>query len=399
MFANDKDTNAPKLLKTFVVPFTRIVANVSNYYLDFTPWGYKRAMIGHFGADAESSLKRTEHALRATVGIATTAAIAGLVEAGVMDISGGGPDDKEKRRQWMESGGRPYSVRFKKPNGEWSRYFSYRYTPMGMTLAVLGNYHDWTTFEKGSEKDFWQRLGFAMAASGGVLLESTFFTGPKSIADTLARGSTQGIDAYKTLFASEVRVHVPWGGTLKDVEQAYSMIDATFGDGETGVPQNDISTMGGAMASAIPFAVALGARPALNRWGNPIKYDRGRFIGTKEKDPIDKWMYDNNIFAPGISSTVKTVAPDGKPTVMTSDERYEYVKKTGKELRAAVESEFDSLRGMSVDEAKKWIDSAASEIRSEAKGNNHTPKAATSTSDTGRRINLRSNNRPNLRRN
>ncbi|HET8686774.1 MAG TPA: hypothetical protein VFM18_08925, partial [Methanosarcina sp.] len=165
----------------FIVPFTRIITNVVNNQLDYTPIGYIRAIRGQRGISTfelnpvtKSAYKqlskeeRIQLASKATIGITLALAFQALHAAGVIAVTGGGPDDYDKKKQLMESGWQEYSIKI----GD--TYFSYKYTPLMFVLGFLGNMNDAEQYGSDDDDTFIKRLELGLARFDNMIIEGTW---------------------------------------------------------------------------------------------------------------------------------------------------------------------------------------------------------------------------------
>ena len=343
--------DAAKVAKAVVVPFTRTVANVFNEWLNWTPYGYKRAAFDHFLSNKKDPLSATDRAeltIKASLGLAATGALLAAVKAGLMELNGGGPDDKEKRKQWIEAGNKPYAIRFKTGEG-FTPWITTTTTPVSMQFAILGNYLDWEKFRKGDKKEGLERLGYAIGMAPGAIADQSFLNQTMRILEAMGRGRTQGANAYKNILAGETRALVPYGSLLKDVNNVFDQ------------RQVDRSTLTGAALDGIPFAVAMGAKPALNRWGEPLQVSRNRFWSFPKADKLTQLLEKKRVFVPGMDMDVLIVPRNGRERPMTAEERYEYVRRSGKELRRQLEGRISE--GMSAEGIQDTVRATAEGIR------------------------------------
>ena len=156
----------------FVIPFTRIITNVVNNTLDYTPVGLIRAARGVRGFRTFEQSQLTKPAFKeltreerktliakAALGITLTAAFQALHIAGAITITGGGPDDENKKRQLRESGWQPYSIKIG------NKWYSYQYTPLVFMLGYLGNMNDADKYLEDDEDTFGKRIQFPTQGS------------------------------------------------------------------------------------------------------------------------------------------------------------------------------------------------------------------------------------------
>ena len=183
------------LLKMKVLPFTRVVANVFNAGLDWTPLGFVGA-VKYTGAvdklqqrniwkDANgkpivSPYKNrdiTRQLIRATLGTIGMA----LAYALLGDLmSGGGSDDPEERRQLQETGWKPYSIKI----GD--RWIPYTMLPISPALAVIANYRE-AQNRPNRKASAEESISYALMGIMNTMLDKSFLSGLSGVIEAVAR--------------------------------------------------------------------------------------------------------------------------------------------------------------------------------------------------------------------
>ena len=209
-----------------VMPFTRVVANVMSWGLEWTPLGYlmsfkygsdsieKQRQVWMDGKNPMASPYRqrdiTRSLTRATLGTVI------MVMAQVLFseiISGGGPPDWEKRRQLMETGWRPYSIKI---GDRWIPYNDYW---LGTALAVIGNFNDRRRYSKHyNEATGWDKLSYALMGIANTFLNKSFLSGMQNTMEAIA-------DQRGSFISSQTAGFV---GTMMPMANAIRMIGDIF---------------------------------------------------------------------------------------------------------------------------------------------------------------------------
>ncbi|HNX38857.1 MAG TPA: hypothetical protein PKI15_10905, partial [Candidatus Cloacimonadota bacterium] len=174
-------------LRMWVMPFTRIVGNVANTMIDWTPFGIVKALEyasknpdglintqRNIWKTSDGKMKESPYRLRdahrqlsrAVIGTILMSALMALAMSGDDDedkmgiISGDGPKDYEKKRQLMALGWMPNAIRIG------NRWIPYQDSPVQGALAIVGNVHDYYAFnEKAKPMDI---MGIASYAVTGI---------------------------------------------------------------------------------------------------------------------------------------------------------------------------------------------------------------------------------------
>jgi len=323
-----------------IVPFTRIVANVTNRGLDYTPYGYKRALAGRtFGEGPLLGEKRTAMLTKATAGTIGLASLGIMNQLGILQVHGGGPSDREKKRQLQASGWKPYSIQI----GD--TYFSYLPTPMGLGLSALGNYIDSDRYKELKQKDAATRLMYSVSRISSTVFNQSFLSGLSGIFQAMSSDSPgQQISKMKQLF-SRTASSLTIPNLAKDVNRIF---DPSY---------RDSNSIAEDLVRDIPV-VRLALSPSLNAYGKPLNPPSNRFVSTRKSDPAWRIVADKNLRIPVADETVFTDPRAG----------YEYQKSAGQEMKRYIERILPKLKTMTNDQAQESITNASHEIFSRVRG-------------------------------
>lgn len=331
-----------------VVPFTRIVANVSNRGLDYTPYGYKRLFFGHSGGEKFGTAPPVGEAYRtqlvkATLGTAAMTAAAALDAKGTIQISAQGPSDPNERKQLSNTGWKPYSVKV----GD--TYYSYQYTPLNIGFAMIGHYRDAVRYNKLDEKDAQTRLAYGMLKSSTTIMDMSFLSGLSDFMGTVsgATSSTKGVGNLMARTASSVVIP----NLAKQIDKLF---DPT-------VYQAD--TVKEALMRETPIARSATLKPMLNMLGDPIKPSQNRFFTSQTDDPVWKLIVAKQAWIPVPSKTTKI-----KNRAITPDEYYTLIEKSGPQIRRFIQrnaTRFENMNGEKVqDEIRDETERVRKQIKS-----------------------------------
>jgi hypothetical protein len=297
-----------------VVPFTRIVANVTNRGLNYTPYGFVRAYRGyHFDKALPTYDASIAHLTRASMGTIALGTLGSLQSSGYVEIHGAGPKDAEKRRQLMAAGWKPYSVQI----GD--RYLSYLPTPLALGLGAMGNWIDAGRYGEMDNKDALTATTYVLARSLNVISSQSFLSGMSNMFSALSNNPDQAVAAWRNYVAQ-------LGGSfispriVTDLDRLY---DSTK-FGSDNIAQD--------LLRNTPFAKLI-TKPALNAFGEATELPKQRFISTVSKDLAWKIVLDKNLRVPMPGK--HTEVPDGRGGTrqLTPDEYYNYLKETGPAIK------------------------------------------------------------------
>lgn len=302
------------LAKAVLVPFTRIVANVTNRGLNYTPWGFKRAMFGYYGD--EGTPKGDERAAlvaRATMGSMGLVGLAAAQQAGLVNIHGAGPSDPDRRRQLVEAKWKPYTIQIG------NNYYSYVYTPIGLGLAALGNFTDAYRYKELEKKSAFIRTTYVLARMPATVFSQSFLSSLSNVFAALTGGPGESVAYWRRILSGTVGTAT----TPRIVNDMYRIFDPNVYDSDT---------IQGDLLKNTPFS-AMVNRPALNAFGEPVKLPSNRFISVGTKDLAWQTVVKGDLHVPVPDKG--TTMPDGKggDRQITQAEYYELLRKSGPYLR------------------------------------------------------------------
>jgi hypothetical protein len=337
-------------LLRLIVPFTNIVSNVVNESLNyFPPVGYGRALYGHWQGELQGKPITDPDAMyeqyaKATAGTAALAVAAMVFTPDPDDddperaLYGAGPGNGAQRKQMMEAGWRPYSIKLG------NRYYSYAQTPMALPFAVLGNYFDALRYRKLDEQDALNRAAYALSVSGKVITEQSFLSGVADLFTSMGRTSpkTSGETMIGGLARTGSSVVVP--NALRQVDRLF---DPTL---------YDTPTVQAALINQVPFVRSIN-RPALNALGEPVTSGVfARFTSGEIADPVWQMVARKGAWVS---------APDQGE--LTDTQYYNMMKLRGERLRPRLEAVLPTLERMKPEEAKELVSQISEQETKRAK--------------------------------
>lgn len=334
-----------------VIPFTRIVANVTNRGLNNTPWGFKRAFYGYgIGKTREAAPTgdaQQQMITRAVLGTMGLSVMLGLHAAGKIRIHGDGPTDRERRRQLLNAGWKPYSVQI--GNG----YYSYIYTPIGLGLSLLGNMLDATEYKELGHKDALTRAGYTLSRLGSTIFSQSFLSGTSTFFRLLSGAPGDVIASAKQFFASTVGT-ITTPSILRDMKRLY----------DPKVYQSD--TIMGDMLRNTVFASIIN-KPALNAFGEPVTYPASRFYSELKDDPAWRFVVKHGVRVSVPDKYTELSDGDGGKRRITPEEYYRYLRDSGQEMKQAILQNMDEWGDLDHDEIQDRMSKEGARIRKRVK--------------------------------
>ena len=187
-----------------VIPFTRIVSNISEMIINYSPAGAYRALTGiknpklsfKFSPDGDNKLSdeaRGELFLKSSMAIAAVTILmnkVGTDDDDWFEISGGGPSDFQKKYELIKGGWRPYTITLK--NGKKINYADW---PIAGALGGIGTMRDVQNYEKEDVKKNESRLGLAAYGYLTAFYDKSLIKGVSDLVDIFRVKGKYGPDA------------------------------------------------------------------------------------------------------------------------------------------------------------------------------------------------------------
>lgn len=338
-----------------LVPFTRVVANVLNAQIEWSPFGTLRwAFSKDFRIeDVDGNMVRDPKILvrSLTSMLALGALTALLAKYGDDDdpfftIYGSGPKDADKKRQMYEQGWKPNTI---KVGGT---YFSYLTTPMSLSMASIGTLMD--RHREGSDINPLStvpQLGIAFVQG---TLNQSFLSG---VADLFSAFESPNPEKGVQRFLART-VTMPIPNLIKQIDAWVDpSVQQTEGFLDTVIKQ-------------VPVA-RHSLKPMLNVFGQEVSKTPGpmnlpfssRFVTMqKTGDPVYAFLGENALTVPSYSKQTK-IGNDR----MTEEQYYTYVQTAGPKIYDAIRSAIPSMRGLTKEKKQDQIDEIAQNIKKQTR--------------------------------
>ena len=342
-------TAYPKL--KFVLPFTRIVANVLNQALDYSPvTGLRRAagLTSIKNQTPEAKQRRLIKSLTGLMLMTTAYALHEMYsddEDPAFEITGGGPEDPAKKREWMQTH-KPYSIKIG------NTYFSYKYSPIGMTMSILGDWIDGFKYNNISEKDIYERAGYALTSSASSIADMSFISTLGGLLEVFSKNDRKGLET-KTDKAVSLGLRPITGLVPNAFKQTYGYFDRTV---------YETKGIKATLLRDLPFVNSLYLKPKLNALGDPIEKWGTRIVANKPDDEIWNFLSEKNVNIPPVGYGTELLGVE-----MNDDEYYLFVKKTGGKVKEEITRRLSELRLMKSDELREEIKDISDRAKKKSK--------------------------------
>lgn len=315
-----------------VIPVARVTSNVFNNLLSYVPGAGIHTAINL--AKSGEGDRAAQQAAKQTLGALMTV---GLVSALGPNIQGAGPKSPDKRKQLMDEGWIPYSVKI----GD--TYYSYKEAPIALMMAGIGNYYDTTKYDKEDQGTI-NRLGASLTGTIQFATNSSFLSEINSIMGLLNARTAQELGEKFANFTSNTA-----GALLPFNQSNLKIIDQLF---DPNIYKS--SDIDGYTMSQVAFLRrdVNGGLPALNALGDPIQVDPiTTFLSSKTKDPIWSALGEKGVFIP-VPKMDEQINGRG----ITTDEYRELITQAGQTTKEALLSGgLDAMQGMTKDQAQEYI--------------------------------------------
>jgi hypothetical protein len=204
---------ARSAIKLVVSPFVVTPVNIFNKWLDWSPYGFKRAFYGSGNwmsekykveAYEKGSIERRVQMLKASSSVLVMGVVAALVQAGVIALTGRGPNDEEERKDWLARGNKPYRINVGGVD------FNFTLTPWAIPLSLMANYMNWKKYNMGSDAGAMERLVVATMMVPSITMELPFMSGVADLFDLInPRSSASAEKRFEKFVAGKVGMVYP----------------------------------------------------------------------------------------------------------------------------------------------------------------------------------------------
>lgn len=335
-----------QVLKPWMM-FLRTPSNVFNASLNYTPLGAVRAKFG-VASEKQGEWKnfnreeRNRLYLQSMIG---TSLMGGILMRTLMakgddddfEVSAGGPSDPNKRRQLINAGWKPYSIKVGKT------YLSYRDSPLLIPLAIVGNVADAVKYKKSKDDLLLEsRVADAVAQAPQIIFQTSMLSGLADLMSGLSGGKNLASSVGRNLSGIPANLIIPYNRLLQQIDQTFDPKQR----------ERDLTT------GNIPFVRRMG-EVRTDVQGRPETYIPIEAFGSRESnDPVDKLLIDKDVFIPDVAKNVKLGNRE-----MTEDERTLYRRMSGQRIRARIQASVPYLKNKSPEAVEKDIDKIVREER------------------------------------
>jgi hypothetical protein len=346
----------------YAIPFTNIIANVANETINYTPLAFARLKKGgftNFRREALTQQQRTDLLYKGIIGTTLMAAtfaltqIKGDDDEPILEITANGTGDYVKNATLQETGWQPYSIRFKLPNGEYSGWMSYQYSPLIAALGYIGNINDMMRYGDADEETIVSLMSKSAGMTTSTFFQSTFLDGLGDLLSTVLDSRNiqkQQSIVEKLLGAGAGAVKallIP--NLFNQTSQAVQKITGEY-------KKETTKNVTGKFLQDIPYARDM-FFDKINILGDPISPDTDKFLSFgKPNKAIELLVKNKQVFGP-ISregEKIYDIVKD-KERALTDEEFFTFSKEKGQYIKKELLDNYDDYSKMSEKEFKKQM--------------------------------------------
>ncbi len=272
------------IIAKIIFPFVQIGSNlVKEGLIERTPLGFlhpevRANLLGENGPEA-AAIQRG----KVTVGTTVALAVTGLTTSGV--ISGGGPSDKNHRREMLASGWQPYSIRI---GDTWVPYRKFL-GPMGLLVAGVADMSE-IGFNLNHEKQSHAALS-AVLGLGEVIADESWFRGVSQFVDAARNYDTVIGERY---FRNLATNFIPYSVGLSQIAR---MVDDHA---------RVVNSLMDSVRAHIPFGT-YDMLPRRDIFGQPVASRVAISPSTQSRDPVYAAMENARFYPSAIGHDIRGV--------------------------------------------------------------------------------------------
>ena len=358
-------------IMTTFIPFARVLTNVFNRFLHYTPVGYVTAARGKVRVASGKTriLSKEEKAdlyIKATIGLSTLTGLVGYLmshaddDDNVLKISAAGPKDFNKKYELQKAGWKPFTVTV----GDLS--FSYADHPLYFILAAAGTLYESDKYGNSIEGEGAADLFSYVALTTSMsMLQQSWLQGLSDLGRILNSNDPAKAVANK-VFGVASSIALP-NFHKQLVRQSMEIMGDPIKARRTG-------TLTGALDQLyrdIPLANS-GLYDMVDNYGDPVIPHQGqKFMPLDIKlgdngDPLTKHLVGEGVFV-GSASNRKIEDFDlGESRYLDGDEYQVYKMESAKEVGKVLRENRDYLYGLKGEELGEAVRALKIEARNTA---------------------------------
>lgn len=336
-----------------VIPFTKIVSNISEMLINYSPAGMYRAVTGiknpkftfKFSPTGDNKLtpeQRADLFIKSTIAITTLTLLAsktGDEEDDWFDVTAGGPTDFTKKYELMKGGWRPYTITLKD-----GTKISYADWPFAGVISAIGTIHDADRYGDVETNEWQSKMAIAAYAYMLNFYDKSLVKGISDFVDIFRPEGKYGPDSNISDKAVKFGTQQVKALTMSNLsQQALKLVDEYQDD--------PIKEAKGAevLYRDIPI-LNDGLNPIIDVFGDEVKYATTERIlpwmsvSDDKKDQVLAYLNRNNVFV-GMAKERPMINFDTmEERKMTRNELYQYRKLAGQYTKELMYENIELLK-------------------------------------------------------
>jgi hypothetical protein len=365
-----------------MIPFTRIVANVSEMMINFSPAGTYRAVTGiknpkfsfKFTPSGDNKLTKDQRAdlfIKSMIGITTLTVLANNIgdeEDDWFDITAGGPTDFAKKYELMKGGWRPYTITMKD-----GTKISYAEWPIAGALSALGTVLDVDRYGNVEDLEWIDKMVVGASGYMSAIYDKSLLKGISDFVDIFRPTGKYGAgsdDFIKRTVENTTKFGAQQAKaiTLSNFSQQALKLTDEYKD-------NPIKEAKGAEVfyRDIPL-INDGLNPIVDVFGDPVTYATTErllpwmSVSDEKKDQVLAYLNRNNVFVGMAKERTMINLDNGEERKMTRQELYEYRKLAGKYTKDFLYENISTLKDINgMENGKEMMKQVVSDFTSAAR--------------------------------
>jgi hypothetical protein len=346
----------------YAIPFTNIIANVANETLNYTPAAFfmlKKGGIVPYKLSPLTEQQRTDLLYKGIIGTTLMSTVFLLTQLKgdddepILEITANGTGDYAKNYALQETGWQPYSLRFKMPNGEYTGWISYQFSPLVTALGYVGNINDLMKYTDADEETIISLMTTSAGMTTASFFQGTFLTGlddfASAVLDPRSVGKGQqvmekilnaGVSATRALLIPNL---------FSQVSQSVQKITNDY-------KKETRETIMGKFLQDVPYARDIYFNK-INILGDPISPDTDKFYSANKPNKVIDLLIEKKKVFGAINRKAEEIYDItlGKQRALTDEEFFEYSKEKGQFIKNALLKDYDKFSKMTSSEFGKEL--------------------------------------------
>lgn len=365
-------------LSRVVIPFTKVVSNMAENMINYSPAGMYRALTGTRnpkvkGVDSNrlSNDERADLLIKSMIGITAITILASKIgddEDDWFDITAGGPSEFTKKYELMKGGWRPYTITFK--DGTKVNYSDW---PISGAFSALGTILDTERYGDVDNPSWAGKMIIGAAGFLSVFYDKSLLKGMSDFFDIFKQDGKYGV-------GSENYIERTAKNTAKfGAQQAKAITMSNFSQQILKLTDEykdePIKEAKGAevLYRDIPI-LNDGLNPIIDVFGDPVVSSTTErllpwmSVSDDKKDEVIAYLNRNNVFVGMAPEKSFIDIGTGEERKMTRDELYNYRKLAGQYTRQYLYENLELLKELNgMTEAKDLMKKAVADFASAAR--------------------------------